>query len=140
MRLVIILVALVLILTPGVYLLSRANASDKPPYVWKPIQARVTHYCWKEKAERRWKGKTALNQSARNELGVAVDPALIPYGSAIYIPGIGVRIADDTGGRCKSYGEKGEILIDVRWVDKTSQELRAKGSEPQTVYLLQDRE
>lgn len=32
---------------------------------------------------------------------VAVDPKIIPLGSIVYIDGIGVRVAEDTGGRVK---------------------------------------
>jgi len=128
-----------LISIPGWYLINAEKREEplKPKYAWKPVQARLTHYSPKEKAEQRWKGKTSLNKSAHNESGVAVDPNFIPYGSMVYIPDIGIRIADDTGGKCKQYGKDGKILIDVRWMDKTHRELRKMGATYQTVYILE---
>jgi len=137
---IIALALLVVILAPGWYLIN-LNADrysqPEPKYVWKPIQAKVTHYSCNEKAELRWKGKTSLNKSARNNNGVAVDPKIIPYGSIIHIPGIGTRVADDTGGKCRQYGRKNQILVDVRWNDKTRQAMLNMGAEWQTVYILQ---
>lgn len=137
--LIIIATMTVLISVPGWYLINaeKKDEPSQPQYVWKPVQARLTHYSPKEKAERRWKGKTSLNKSAHNESGVAVDPNFIPYGSMVYIPDIGIRIADDTGGKCKQYGKHGKILIDVRWTDKTSRELKEMGANWQTVYVLE---
>lgn len=43
-------------------------------------------------------GITATGQVARQGLSIAVDPSVIPYGTAVFIPGVGLRIADDTGG------------------------------------------
>ncbi|MEK7309608.1 MAG: 3D domain-containing protein [Planctomycetota bacterium] len=141
MKGIIITVAiLAVILGPGWYLINlnaERNAQAAPKYAWKPVQARVTHYSCNEKAERRWKGKTSLNKSARNNDGVAVDPRIIPYGSVIHIPGIGTRVADDTGGKCRQYGRNNQVLVDVRWNDKTRQEMLDMGSEWQTVYILQ---
>jgi 3D (Asp-Asp-Asp) domain-containing protein len=42
-------------------------------------------------------GPTASGAMAGPE-SVAVDPSVIPLGTTIYVPGIGDRIADDTGG------------------------------------------
>lgn len=43
-------------------------------------------------------GITATGQKAVQGLSIAVDPEVVPYGTPVYIPGVGVRIADDTGG------------------------------------------
>ncbi|HOK65164.1 MAG TPA: 3D domain-containing protein [Bacillota bacterium] len=34
---------------------------------------------------------------------IAVDPAVIPMGARVYIPGVGVRVAEDVGGTIKGY-------------------------------------
>lgn len=43
-------------------------------------------------------GVTASGRTAKEGLTIAVDPSIIPLHSVVYIPGIGVRYAEDTGG------------------------------------------
>lgn len=138
-KLLVIGIALIIIFSPGVYMLTaeKKTGDGEPKYIWKPVKALVTHYCWKEKFEKRWKGKTSLNTSAKNDKGIAVDPTLIPYGAVVLIPGVGIRTADDTGGRCKKYGQEGKVVVDVRWENKTARELKQLGSKEQVIYVLE---
>ncbi|PWK10276.1 3D domain-containing protein [Tumebacillus permanentifrigoris] len=43
-------------------------------------------------------GVTASGKYVKDHQTIAVDPAVIPLGTKVYIEGIGVRIAEDTGG------------------------------------------
>jgi 3D (Asp-Asp-Asp) domain-containing protein len=43
-------------------------------------------------------GVTASGKYVKEHQTIAVDPSVIPIGSKVYIEGIGVRIAEDTGG------------------------------------------
>ena len=62
----------------------------------------------------------------REGISCAVDPNLIPYGSKIIFPDIGVRIAMDTGSAvsantaARSSGENVDTTIDIYYVNKTS--------------------
>ncbi len=55
-------------------------------------------------------GKTSIGKEPKPGRTAAVDPKIIPYGSKVYIPGIGWRIAEDTGGAIK--GNRIDILMD----------------------------
>ncbi len=83
---------------------------------WKTVTARVTAYdpsyrCCGRFAD----GKTATMKNAWVLDGVAVDPRAIPYGTKAWIPGIGLREADDTGVAMKrSWSREGVYHIDVR--------------------------
>lgn len=46
-------------------------------------------------------GITATGRIAQPQHTIAVDPALIPLGSIVYIDGIGYRVAEDVGGAIK---------------------------------------
>lgn len=88
-----------------------------PGYVyWKTVTAKVTAYepsyrCCGKFAD----GKTATLTNAWKLVGVAVDPEAIPYGTMAWVPGIGMRVADDTGIAMKrSWRQEGVFHIDVR--------------------------
>lgn len=82
---------------------------------WKTIRAKVVAYepsrrCCGKLAD----GRTSTGTSAWRNNGCAVDPKLIPYGTIVSIPGVGLRIADDTGKAMRKSGRRGIYHIDVR--------------------------
>lgn len=58
---------------------------------------------------------------------IAVDPSVIPLGSAVYIDGIGERIAQDTGGAIK--GNRIDVLV------STHEEAETLGVQYADVYI-----
>jgi 3D (Asp-Asp-Asp) domain-containing protein len=74
-------------------------------------------------------GITSTGNEALQGITVAVDPSVIPYGTKLYIPGVGVRVAEDTGGAIN--GEH----IDVFYNDlSTAKDFGVKQNVP--VYEL----
>ena len=71
-------------------------------------------------------GRTAMGTRAR--VGeIAVDPKVIPLGTTVYIPGIGERRAEDTGGNIKGK------TIDIYMSSKSA--CRKWGRRYITIYL-----
>lgn len=63
-------------------------------------------------------GYTSTGSNAWVEWGVAADPAVLPYGSIVFIPGVGYREVDDTGSAMrKAWGEQKKVHIDLRFKD-----------------------
>ena len=54
-------------------------------------------------------GTTALGTQVTAGRSVAVDPSVIPLGTKIYIEGVGVRVAEDTGGSV--HGNKIDVAV-----------------------------
>lgn len=79
-------------------------------------QIKVTGYCPCKKCCGKWAdGKTSTGKDAWRTVGVAADPKLLPYGTRLVIPGIGIRKVDDTGGAMRQSAKKGIYHIDVRF-------------------------
>lgn len=88
---------------PRIWLLALAVIPSCAPAGPAPreIPVRATAYSWREPAHRKWGTKNAIGGSLARPLEglghCAVDPAVIPLGSILLVPGIGQRIATDTG-------------------------------------------
>lgn len=82
----------------------------------KTIRMKVTAYCPCKKCCGEYADeKTATGHNAKKTLGIAADPTLLPYGTKLKIPGIGIRIVDDTGGAMRKSAKEGIYHIDVRF-------------------------
>ena len=63
-------------------------------------------------------GITSTGSNAWAPWGVAADPALLPYGTLVYIPGVGYREVDDTGSAMReAWRNNKETHIDLRFQD-----------------------
>jgi 3D (Asp-Asp-Asp) domain-containing protein len=83
---------------------------------WCTVRAKVTAYdpsaisCG-DSAD----GLTSIGDNAWVLDGVAVDPSAIPYRTRMFIPGIGLREADDTGSAMRRSWRDGRVFhVDVR--------------------------
>ena len=96
------------------------------------VTVRATAYSWREPAHRKWGTKNAIGGSlARPKEGLghcAVDPKVIPLGSILHVPGIGPRVATDTGRLIR--GRDLDIHFD------SLREMRAWGARRVTVRVL----
>ncbi|WP_018133062.1 3D domain-containing protein [Effusibacillus pohliae] len=74
-------------------------------------------------------GITSTGKRATEGRTIAVDPRIIPYGSKVYIEGVGIRTAEDTGGAIK--GNR----IDV-YMEDVGQAIRFGVKKNVRVYVL----
>ena len=117
---------------------TNANIKDHVQYVDEFV---VTAYCSCKKccgvwAENRPKVNgqevvfTATSAVAQEGVTVAVDPKVIPYGTALYIEGVGIRYAQDCGG-----GIKGNRL-DVYYADHDRAWTSGLNDRPRKVWIV----
>jgi 3D (Asp-Asp-Asp) domain-containing protein len=95
---------------------SSRDSSIPEGYVyWKTVRARVTAYdpskrCCGSFAD----GKTSIGLNAWKLTGCAAYPKAIPYGTLVYVPGVGYRTVDDTGAQMRKSWQKGVYHVDLR--------------------------
>lgn len=82
----------------------------------KVIRMLVTGYCpCKICCGKFADGFTSTGKNAWETDGVAADLKLLPENTKLVIPGVGVRVVDDTGGAMRQSAKKGICHIDVRF-------------------------
>ena len=91
---------------------------------------KLTHYCTMkyEHICGTGDGITATGTQVIAGRTIAVDPKVIPYGTKVYIPGYGWRVAEDCGGAIKN--KHIDIAIE------THEEAMAKGVKSGDVWIL----
>lgn len=108
----------------------------------KKVMAKVTGYEPSQRSCGKFAdGKTSIMENAYELTGVAADPAILPYGTVVYIPSIGYRTVDDTGSAMKkSWRQKKQLHLDVRFLTiKEAMEWGLKYMEVE-IYERVDRE
>jgi len=82
----------------------------------KVIRMKVTGYCpCKICCGKFADGFTSTGKNAWRTDGVAADLRILPYGTKLVIPGIGIRVVDDTGDDMRRSAKMGICHIDVRF-------------------------
>ena len=102
-----------------------AQQEDVEPSMFiyqKTLTAKVTGYTpGVESCGEFADGLTSIGQNAWSLDGVAADPEVLPYGTIIFIPGVGYREVDDTGAAMRDAWRKDKLIhIDLRFAEVSS--------------------
>src|ERR1039457_2332351 len=122
---------IVLTFLTGILLVGCATENDQQYNVQnaRKMKVRITTYSRNERGSDHWtrRGISAMGTKLKNEKSVAVDPKIIPYGSKIMIPQLGLidLVPEDTGKfvrsrRASKLANHGEPVIDL-FFDKESE-------------------
>ena len=104
----------------------------------KPIKVRLTTY---HRNEDYWtrRLKSSSGYTLKEGVSVAVDPRIFPYGSKIYIEGIGIRKVHDTGTAVISKKASGGKLpvVDIFFMQKRCAEAFANSHRYARVWVIE---
>ena len=98
-------------------LISTQNAVIEDFNSLRVVDCKITAYCTCEKCcgkspDNPAYGITYSGTHVEEGRTIAVDPKVIPIGSIVYIEGIGVRVAEDTGNPKYMSGNRVDLFID----------------------------
>lgn len=105
------------------------SLAGAPANYRKVLNMKATAYSPGYRENGRWNDLTYLGGKIRNGV-VAVDPAVIPLGSKLWVEGYGQAVAEDVGSAIK--GNR----IDLAYTDRNA--ALAYGIKPVKVYVLND--
>jgi 3D (Asp-Asp-Asp) domain-containing protein len=81
-------------------------------------------------------GITSTGRNAWSLWGVAADPSLLPYGTLVFIPGVGYREVDDTGSAMReAWRNRKETHIDLRFQDLTEAKIWGVRQLPVHIFV-----
>lgn len=72
---------------------------------------KITAYCGGSCCNGKWAGTTSTGVAPSEGRTIAVAPWVIPYGSQVYIDGVGYRTAEDTGGFANRNSHQIDLFI-----------------------------
>lgn len=102
---------------------------------WKTVTCKITAYTPDARScGNSADGLTSKMDNAYRFDGVATSPVVIPYRTGVYIPGVGIKEVDDTGGAMRQAAKRGLYHIDVRM--KSHEEAEKFGVKWQKVHLF----
>ena len=105
----------------------------------EPVRVRLTTY---HRHEDYWTSrlKSASGHTLREGVSVAADPKIFPYGTKIYIEGVGIRKVHDTGTAVISKkASRGKLpVVDIFFLKKCSAERFANSHRYARVWIVKN--
>ena len=140
----IVLIAPSAIISPESRMANPAYASEiqqkQPKGEAKPMEVFAYCLCKQCCGDSNPGGKTATGKDGGKYLdGVAADPALLPYGMRLWIPGVGEKVVDDTGTKIRNIKDDyGRPVYKICFRVKEHAEVAKYGHKKLHVILVED--